>query len=44
MPTLRWDDFGQCAGINRGIITAYEGGFVTSASLMVNWPAATEAA
>jgi chitin disaccharide deacetylase len=38
------DDFGQSPGVNRGIITAYEHGIVTSASLMVRWPAAAEAA
>jgi chitin disaccharide deacetylase len=38
------DDFGQSPGINRGIITAHEDGIVTSASLMVRWPAAAEAA
>jgi chitin disaccharide deacetylase len=38
------DDFGQSAGINRGVITAHRDGIVTSASLMVRWPAATEAA
>lgn len=38
------DDFGQSAGINRGIIEAFENGIVTSASLMVRWPAAAEAA
>ena len=38
------DDFGQGAGINRGIIEAHERGVVTSASLMVRWPAAAEAA
>ncbi len=38
------DDFGQSAGINRGIIDAHEHGVVTSASLMVRWPAAIEAA
>jgi predicted glycoside hydrolase/deacetylase ChbG (UPF0249 family) len=38
------DDFGQSPGINRGIITAYRDGIVTSASLMVRWPAADEAA
>jgi predicted glycoside hydrolase/deacetylase ChbG (UPF0249 family) len=38
------DDFGQSDGINRGIIQAYERGIVTSASLMVRWPDATEAA
>src|SRR3989454_4370593 len=38
------DDFGQSSGINRGIVTAHERGIVTSASLMVRWPAAAEAA
>jgi len=38
------DDFGQSAGINRGIIEAYERGIVTSTSLMVRWPASPAAA
>jgi predicted glycoside hydrolase/deacetylase ChbG (UPF0249 family) len=38
------DDFGQSRGVNRGIIAARERGIVTSASLMVRWPAAAEAA
>lgn len=38
------DDFGQSTGVNRGIIEAHEYGIVTSASLMVRWPAATQAA
>jgi chitin disaccharide deacetylase len=38
------DDFGFAAGVNRGIVEAYENGIVTSASLMVNRPAAGEAA
>ncbi|HEX6186673.1 MAG TPA: ChbG/HpnK family deacetylase [Pyrinomonadaceae bacterium] len=38
------DDFGQSHGINRGVIQAFENGIVTSASLMVRWPAAPEAA
>ena len=38
------DDFGRSPGINRGIIAAHERGIVTSASLMVRWPAAAEAA
>lgn len=38
------DDFGRSPGVNRGIIQAYEGGIVTSASMMVRWPAAVEAA
>src|SRR5215470_14022538 len=38
------DDFGLSAGINRGILQAHDHGIVTSASLMVRWPAAGEAA
>src|SRR5438876_12055746 len=38
------DDFGRSPGVNRGIISAYEHGIVTSASLMARWPAAAEAA
>jgi predicted glycoside hydrolase/deacetylase ChbG (UPF0249 family) len=38
------DDFGQSAGVNGGIVEAHERGVVTSASLMVRWPAAAEAA
>jgi len=38
------DDFGLSPGVNRGIIKAHEEGIVTSASLMVRWPAAAEAA
>jgi chitin disaccharide deacetylase len=38
------DDFGQSPGINRGIITAHRDGIVTSASLMVRWPATAKAA
>lgn len=37
------DDFGQSPGVNRGIMEAHERGIVTSASLMVRWPAAVEA-
>ncbi len=49
MPAKRYvivnaDDFGQSAGVNRGIVAAQERGVVTSASLMVRWPAAAEAA
>jgi predicted glycoside hydrolase/deacetylase ChbG (UPF0249 family) len=38
------DDLGLSAGTNRGIFEAHERGIVTSASLMVRWPAAAEAA
>jgi predicted glycoside hydrolase/deacetylase ChbG (UPF0249 family) len=38
------DDFGQSEGVTRGIIQTHERGIVTSASLMVLWPAAANAA
>ena len=38
------DDFGRSPGINEGVEQAHEHGIVTSASLMVRWPAAGEAA
>jgi predicted glycoside hydrolase/deacetylase ChbG (UPF0249 family) len=38
------DDFGLSPGVNQGVVTAYEQGIVTSASLMVRWPAAPAAA
>jgi predicted glycoside hydrolase/deacetylase ChbG (UPF0249 family) len=38
------DDLGQSHGVNRGIFESFERGVLTSASLMVRWPAATEAA
>ena len=38
------DDFGISPGVNKGIIEAHTSGVVTSASLMVNLPAAKEAA
>jgi predicted glycoside hydrolase/deacetylase ChbG (UPF0249 family) len=38
------DDLGQSAGINAGVIRAHRHGIVTSASLLVRWPAAVEAA
>jgi chitin disaccharide deacetylase len=38
------DDFGQSPGINRGVFAAHQRTIVTSASLMVRWPAAAEAA
>jgi predicted glycoside hydrolase/deacetylase ChbG (UPF0249 family) len=38
------DDFGLSPGVNRGIVAAHKNGIVTSASLMVRWPAARQAA
>jgi predicted glycoside hydrolase/deacetylase ChbG (UPF0249 family) len=38
------DDFGLSAGVNQGIASAHEEGILTSASLMVRWPAAEAAA
>jgi predicted glycoside hydrolase/deacetylase ChbG (UPF0249 family) len=38
------DDFGRSHGINRGVAVAHSRGIVTSASLMVRWPGAVEAA
>ncbi len=38
------DDFGRSAEVNAGIVRAHEDGVVTSASLMVRWPAAADAA
>ena len=38
------DDFGLSRSVNRGIIEAAERGILTSASLMVRYPAASEAA
>jgi predicted glycoside hydrolase/deacetylase ChbG (UPF0249 family) len=38
------DDFGRSSGVNRGVIRAHQQGVVTSATLMVRWPAAAEAA
>ena len=38
------DDFGRTPGVNRGIVEAHRHGIVTSATLMVNQPAAAEAA
>lgn len=38
------DDFGLSLGVNRGIIEAHESGILTSTSLMVRQPAASEAA
>jgi chitin disaccharide deacetylase len=37
------DDFGRTPGINKGVIRSYEHGILTSASLMVRWPAAADA-
>ena len=38
------DDFGRSAGINRGVVRGHTDGIVTSASAMVRWSAAKEAA
>lgn len=38
------DDFGLSDGVNEGIAVAHEQGILTSASLMVRWPAASMAA
>lgn len=38
------DDFGRSEGVNHGVAMAHQRGVVTSASLMVRWPAAAEAA
>jgi len=38
------DDFGRSPGVNQGIAVAHNHGVVTSASLMVRWPAAEAAA
>jgi len=37
------DDFGRSEAVNRGVATAHVEGIVTSASLMVRWPAADAA-
>ena len=36
------DDFGVCAGVNRGIVEAHRRGIVSSASLMVEMPGSEE--
>ena len=38
------DDFGLAAGVNRGILDAYDAGTLSSASMMVNAPSFEEAA
>ena len=38
------DDFGRSPGVNRGVARAHEEGIVTSATMMVRWPAAADAA
>ncbi len=38
------DDFGRSPGINRGVMRAFACGILTSASLMVRWPSALDAA
>lgn len=48
MTEQRWlvvnaDDFGRSAGVNEGVLRAHDHGIVTSASLMVRWPAAADA-
>jgi chitin disaccharide deacetylase len=37
------DDFGHSCAVNRGVMHAHDYGIVTSASLLVRWPAAVEA-
>ncbi len=37
------DDFGMSPGVNRGIMESHARGILTSASLMVRWPAVEEA-
>jgi predicted glycoside hydrolase/deacetylase ChbG (UPF0249 family) len=37
------DDFGRSDGVNRGVIQAHESGILTSASIMVRWPASDHA-
>ena len=38
------DDLGLSDGVNRGVVKGHEEGVVTSASLLVRWPAAEDAA
>jgi chitin disaccharide deacetylase len=38
------DDFGMSHGINRGVLQAHRDGILTTASLLVNWPASGAAA
>jgi predicted glycoside hydrolase/deacetylase ChbG (UPF0249 family) len=38
------DDFGRSPGVNEGVIRCHTDGIVTSAGLMVRWPAAEDAA
>jgi predicted glycoside hydrolase/deacetylase ChbG (UPF0249 family) len=38
------DDFGLSPGVNEGVAAAHERGILTSASLMVRWPGAAQAA
>ena len=38
------DDFGRTSGVNRGLLEAHTQGIVTSATMLVNYPAAAEAA
>jgi chitin disaccharide deacetylase len=38
------DDFGRSPGVNEGVVRCHEHGIVTSATLMVRWPDAEQAA
>jgi predicted glycoside hydrolase/deacetylase ChbG (UPF0249 family) len=40
---INGDDFGLCAGVNRGIVHLFEQGALTSATIMVNQPGTEEA-
>jgi len=40
---LNGDDFGLTSGVNQGVVRAFQGGLLTSASLMANGEAAEEA-
>ncbi len=44
MLVVNADDFGLSPGVNAGVVRAHEHGILTSASLMVRFPAAQEAA
>jgi len=38
------DDFGRSPGVNGGVVRTHEEGIVTSATMLVRWPAAADAA